>query len=91
MAGCKSEANVQILKQELLALFTHCYGCSLSLSVADTIRTVKYLGSTMDTVYELSKLLQYFPKHLALFKDNKAKFSLDCVGFRGLFPTQWAV
>ena len=50
MAGCKSGANVQILKQELLALFTHCYGRSRSLSVADTIRTVKYFGSMMDTV-----------------------------------------
>ena len=91
MAGCKSGAKAQILKQEPRALFTHCYGHSLSLSVADTIRTVKYLGSIMDTVYELSKLLQYSPKRLALFKDFKAKISPDCVGFRVLCPTRWTV
>ena len=45
----------------------------------------------MDTVYELSKLLQYSPKRLALFKDIKAKISPDCVGFRILWPTQWIV
>ena len=87
MAGCKSGAKAQILKQEPRALFTHCYGHSLSLSIADTIRTVKYLGSIMNTVYELSKLLQYSPKHLALFKDIKAKISPDCTGFCVLCPT----
>ena len=61
MAGCKSGAKAQILKQELRALFTHCYGHSLSLDVADINRTVKYLGSIIDTVYEFSKLLQYPP------------------------------
>ena len=91
MAGCTSGAKAQILKQEPRALFTHCYGHSLSLSVADTIRTVKYLGSIMDTVYELSKLLQYSPKRLVLFKDIKAKISPNCVGFRVLCPTQWTV
>ena len=46
----------------------------------------------MDTIYELCKLLQYFPKHLALFfKDIKAKISPDCVRFRVLYPTRWAV
>ena len=58
MAGCKSGVKAQILQMEPRALFTHCYGHSLSLSIADTIRTVKYLGSIMDTVHELSKLLQ---------------------------------
>ena len=91
MAGCKSGAKAQILKQEPQVLFTHCYGHSLSLSVADTIRTVKYLGSIMDTVYELSKLLQYCPRRLALFKDIKTKISPDCIGFRVLCPTRWTV
>ena len=85
MAGCESGAKTQILKQELRAFFTHCYGHLLSLSVADTIRTVKYLGSIMDTIYELSKLLQYSPKHLALFlRISKQRFPLtvlDSVSF----------
>ena len=87
MAGCKSGVKDKILKQELRALFTHCYGHSLSLSVADTIRTVKYLGAIMDTVYELSKLLQFSPKCSALFKDIKAEISPDNVRFCVLCPT----
>lgn len=89
IAGCKSGVKAQILKQEPQALFTHCYGHSLSLSVVDTIITVKYLGSTMVMVHKLSKLLQYSPKHLALFKGIKAETSPDDVGFCVLCPTLW--
>ena len=59
----------------------------LASVVADTIRAVKYLGSIMDTVHELSKLLQYSPKRSALFKDMKAEISPDSVGFCVLCPT----
>ena len=45
MAGCKNGVKAQILKQEPRTLFTHSYRPSLSLSVAHTITTVKYLGS----------------------------------------------
>ena len=91
MAGSKNGVKAQILREEPRALFTHCYGHALSLSVADTVRMVKCLGSTMDTVHELSKLLQYSPKRSALFKDLKAEISPDTVGFRILCPTRWTV
>ena len=45
----------------------------------------------MDTAHELSKLLQYSPKHSALFKVLKAEISPDTVGFRILCPTRWTV
>ena len=45
----------------------------------------------MNTVYELSKLLQYSPKHLALFKSIKAEISPDCVGFHVLCPSWWTM
>ena len=86
MAGCKNGVKAQILKEEPQALFTHCYGHALSLSVADTVKKIKCLGSTMDTVHELSKLLQYSPKRSALFKGLKAEISPDTVGFRILCP-----
>ena len=62
MANSKNGVKEQILREELHTLFTHCYSCALSLSVADTVRVVKCLESTMDTVHEHSKLLQYSPK-----------------------------
>jgi len=61
MTGSKNGVKAQILRDELRALFTHCYGNALSFSIADTVRVVKCLESTIDTVHELSKLLQYSP------------------------------
>lgn len=62
MAGSKNGVKAQIVREEPRALFAHCYGHVLSLSVADAVRMVKCLESTMDTVHELSKMLQYSPK-----------------------------
>ena len=91
MAGSKNGVKSQILKQEPRALFTHCYGHALSLSVADTIKNIPLLRCTMDTTHEISKLLQYSPKRKGLFEDIKAECSPDSVGFRILCPTRWTV
>lgn len=87
----KNGVKTQILKEEPRALFTHCYGHALSLSVADTVQMIKCLGSTMDTVHELSKLLQYSPKRLAPFNDIKAQIFPDTLRFRILCPTRRTV
>ena len=42
MAGCRNGVKTQILAKEPRALFTHCYGHSLSLSVADTVNLFRY-------------------------------------------------
>ncbi len=80
MTGRKNGVKSQILRQEPRALFMHCYGHTLSLSVADTVKMIPLLGSTMDTMHEVSKLL-----------DIKAEVSPDTVGFRILCPTRWTV
>ena len=81
MSGVKTGVKTQIHVKEPRALYTHCYGHALSLSVADTVRMMKSLGNVMDTVHELSKLLQYSPKRSTLFKDIKGEISPDTVGF----------
>ena len=88
MAGSKNGVKEQILKKEPRALFVHCYGHVLSLSVADTIKNIPLLRSVMDSVFEISKLLQYSPKRMTAFRDIKAEVS---VGFRVLCPTRWTV
>ena len=45
--------KAQILKMEPHALFTHCYGHALSLSVTDTVKKIKCLGATMVTIVML--------------------------------------
>ena len=93
MAGSKNGVKQQILRKEPRALFIHCYGHVLSLSVADTIinKNIPLLRSNMDTLFEISKLLQYSPKRMSLFKDVKAETSPDAAGFRILCPTRWTV
>lgn len=91
MAGSRNGVKSQILREEPRALFTHCYGHALSLSVGDTIKDIPLLRSTMDTTHEISKLLQYSPKRLSRFKDIKLESSPNAVGFRTLCPTRWTV
>ena len=82
MAGYRNGVKTQILAKESRALFTHCYGHSLSLSVADTVKLIQLLQDTMDTVHEISKFLQYSSKQSSVFKDIKCDISPDTMGFR---------
>lgn len=91
MAGSRNGVKTQILREEPRALFTHCYGHSLNLAVADTIKNVKFLQSNMDTTFEISKLFQYSPKRVAIFEKVKADLSPASVGFRILCPTRWTL
>ena len=61
MAGSRNGVKSQILKQEPRALFMHCYGYALSLSIADSVKLIPLLASTMDKMHKISKMLQYSP------------------------------
>ena len=91
MAGQKNGVKAQILRDEPQVLFTHCYGHCLSLSVADTVKTIKCLRSKVDTVHKRTKLLQYSPMRSAFFKVIKTEISPDTVGFRIHCHTQWTL
>ena len=91
MAGAKRGVKTQISEKEPCALYMHCYGHALSLSISDSIKTIPLLRSTMDTVHEISKLLQYSPKRSTLFSQIKQEISPGTAGFRVLCPTRWTV
>lgn len=91
MSGVRNGVKTQLLRQEKRALYTHCYGHVLSLSVADTIKNIALLRSCMDTTHEISKLLQYSPKRANLFKEIKVNMCDETSGFRILCPTRWTV
>lgn len=81
MAGSKNGVKAQILKQEPRALFTHCYGHALSLSVADTIRMIKYLGSAMDLYMKLVNSCNTLPSAQFSLRASKQKFLLTLLDF----------
>ena len=62
MVGSKTGVKTRFLEKEPHALYMHCYGNALNLSVGDAIKLVPLLRSTLDTAHEISKLFQYSPK-----------------------------
>ena len=91
MVGAKSGVATQIKNYERRAFLTHCYGHALQLAVGDTMKGIKLLGNTLDTTYEISKLLKFSPKRGALFDKLKTTIAPDSPGFRTLCPTRWTV
>ena len=65
----------------------NCYGHALSLSICGAIKMTPLLRSTMDTVHEVSKLLQYSPKRSHLLKHLQEEISPNTAGFTVLCPT----
>ena len=68
MKGHKNGVVKQIKDSEKRALYTHCYSHSLNLAVGDTMKSVKILKDTIDTTFELTKLVKKSPK-----RDSKLK------------------
>ena len=57
MCGSKKGAATQTTSVESRVVFIHCYGHALNLAIGDTIKSNKILRDTLDTTYEISKLL----------------------------------
>ena len=62
MTGSKSGVAKQIQEKESRAVLTHCYGHALNLAISDTIKQSKLCRDSMDTAFEVSKLIRFSPK-----------------------------
>ena len=51
-----------IKEMEPRALYLHCYGHSLNLAVADTLKQVKPLSSALDHCPDVCKLIKFSPR-----------------------------
>ena len=90
IVGAKSGVATQIKNNESRAILAHCYMHALQLAVGDTVKGIKISGNTLDTTYEISKLLKFSPKRDALFDKLKTTIA-HSPGFRTLCPTRWTV
>ena len=61
------------------------------MAIGDTIKQVKLLRDTLDTCFEMSKLLKFSPKRDAAFETLKSQLAPNNPGFRTLCPTRWTV
>ena len=79
------------MRSLVLCTPTHCYGHSLNLAVGDSIKRCKVMQSSLDVVFEISKLIKKSPKRDAIFQRLKDEIAVDTPGFRVLCPTRWTV
>ena len=89
-------ANMKKVAQEIKeieprALYLHCYGHSLNLAVADTLKQVKPLSSALDHCLEICKLVKFSPRREGIFDRLKAELSPQVPGLHNLCPTRWTV
>lgn len=93
MAGLKSDVAKQIQDIEPRAVYTHCYGHSLNLACADTIKTCKVLKDALDTTHEITKLIKKSRRRNTIFDRLRGEMVSDAPGhgIRVLCPTRWTV
>lgn len=91
MSGAKKGVAANITKQEPRAIYTHCYGHALNLAVGDTVKRSKVMRDSLDTVFEMSKLVKYSPRRDTILEQLKREMAPDTPGFRVLCPTRWTV
>ena len=65
-------------------IYTHCYSHALNLATQDTLKGIKILEDTLDTVYEITKLIKRSPKRD--MKNIKDDFAMESPGIRILCP-----
>lgn len=91
MAGKKSGVAVKLQKDEPRAIYTHCYGHSLSLACGDSIKQCKVMRDSLEITHEITKLIKKSPRRDVLFEKLKAELAPDTPGVRVLCPTRWTV
>ena len=95
MSGSKRGVAVQIQAKESCAVLTHCYRHALNLAIGDTIKRSKLCRDSMDTAFEISKLIRFSPKRNAAFDRIKVEVPADeegyTMGIRAFCPTRWTV
>ena len=80
MSGAKSGVAKQLTDEEPRALYTHCYGHALNLACGDAIKQCKLLRDTLDTTYEITKLIRFSPRRNAIFTNVKQSLAPDTPG-----------
>ena len=53
------------------AIFTHCYGHSLSFAVSDTVENSRLMRNALDTTHEITNLIKFSPQHEAILEIYK--------------------
>ena len=77
MCGVRNGVATQISREESRAIFVHCYGHALNLATGDCIKRNSILRDTLDTTFEISKLVKFSPRRGTIFERIKSEFALN--------------
>ena len=75
MKGPKNGVVVQIKKEQQRKLYSHCYAHSLNLAVGDTMKSSNVLQDTIDTTFELTKLIKFSPERDAVLRKLQSRIN----------------
>ena len=81
MRGSRNGVAKILMDEEPRAVYTHCYDHSLNLAVGDSIKRCIVMQSSLDVVFEISKLIKKSPKRDAIFQRLKDEIAVDTPGF----------
>ena len=87
MSGSKGGVAALIQQEEPRAVYTHCYGHALNLACGDAVKKCELMKNTLDTSYELIKLVKKSPRRDAVLQKIKEQLPEENMGIRVLCPT----
>ncbi|XP_065191926.1 zinc finger MYM-type protein 1-like [Sycon ciliatum] len=94
MSGARNGVASKVIAEESRALYTHCYGHALNLAVSDTIKKSKLCKDSLDTAFEITRLIKFSPKRNAAFEKIRSSQNDDIpspTGIRTFSHTRWTV
>jgi len=91
MSGIRQGVATVIQAEQPNAFYTHCYGHSLNLAIADTIKSSATMKRALDICHEVTKLVKYSPRRQNAFNKLKEELSPGNPGVRTLCPTRWTI
>ena len=98
MTGSRNGVATKLQADEPRALLVHCYGHALNLAVGDAIKQSKVCRKSLETAFEVCKLIRFSPKRNAALDRIKCQDAFDgsetdtrSLGIRAFCPTRWTV
>ena len=93
MSDARKGVAKLINQDESQPTYIHCYGHALNLAVGDCLKSSKICKDTLDTSFEITKLIKFLPKRNASFDrirvSNQDEDSI--IGIHTFCHTRWTV
>ena len=77
LSGAKNVVAANITSKETRAVYTHCYGHAVNLTVGDTVKRSKVMCNFLDTVFAMSKLIKYPPRRDTILEQLMREMAPD--------------